>query len=198
MRKRAILLMLLLPVFGFGQLGNSINQPADNLNTDFDMSVGTSFSGLGNGASSFTSYAFPRLRMNPSDNLEVQTGVLMMNTQMSGMPDSYAQLTPGGTANSNFTNAYAFASGTYQFSENFKISGSAYKKLNSQNQMQQQVNPQAFNFDAYGMSMRMEYNISDNATIDAQFNYRKGASPFNNYNRRYSSPFRQSSYMSPF
>ncbi|MCF8232851.1 MAG: hypothetical protein K9J27_11740 [Bacteroidales bacterium] len=198
MRKLAILLILLLPVFGFGQLGSSINQPAYNLNTDFDMSVGTSFSGLGNGASSFTSYAFPRLRMNPSDKLEVQTGVLMMNTQMSGMPDSYAQLTPGGTANSNFTNAYAFASGTYQFSENFRISGSAYKKLNAQNQMQQHVHPQAFNFDAYGMSMRMEYKISENAKIDAQFNYRKGASPFDPYNRRYSSPFRQNSYMNPF
>lgn len=198
MKKLIIVLAISLPLFGFSQFGdNSLNQTSNNLNTDFDMSVGTSFSGMGNGASSFMSYAFPRLRMNPHDKLEVEAGVLMMNTQTSGMSDLYSPYSQG-AANSNFTNAYAYASGAYQLTESFKVSGSAYKKLNSQNQFQQQVHPQAFNFDSYGMNLRMEYQISENAKIDAQFNYRKGNSPFDPYNRYYNSPFQQRSPFMPY
>ena len=199
MKKLAIILAFVFPVLGFGQVNNNLMQEAtQGLDTEFDMSVGTSFSGLGNGASGFMSYAFPKLRMSPGDNLEVQAGVLMMNTRYSGMEGLNSGFTLGGAANGNFTNAYAFASGTYQVSDNFTISGSAYKKMNSQNQFQQQVHPQAFNFDAYGGSVRMQYQISENAKIDARFNYQKGTNPFNPYNSYYnSSPFYHGSPFSP-
>ncbi len=199
MKKLTIILAFIFPVLGWTQVNNNLMQEATtNLDTEFDMSVGTSFSGLGNGASGFMSYAFPKLRMSPGDNLEIQTGVLMMNTRFSGMEGLNSNFAPGGAANGNFTNAYAFASGSYQVSDNFTISGSAYKKMNSQNQFQQQVHPQAFNFDSYGGSLRMQYQISENAKIDARFNYQKGTNPFNPYNSYHnSSPFYHNSPFSP-
>mgnify|MGYP006279052103 CR=1 FL=1 len=197
MKKLVVLLIASLPFIAFGQSLNSSD--LGNLNTDFDMSVGTSFSSFGGNGSSFVSYAFPKMRMRPTDNLEIQGGVLMMNTQMSGMSSLYAAETaPQMAGSSNFTNAYAYAAGTYQLSDNLKISGSAYKKVDGQNQMQQQIHPQAFNFDAYGMQMRMEYKISENAKIDAQFNFNKGYSPFNTTNSYYSNPFYRQSPFGPY
>lgn len=190
-----------MPAISMAQINNEMSGPDfGNLNTTFDMSLGSSIMSTGAGSSAFMNYAFPKLRMKPNDKLEIQTGVLMMNTSLNGM-SSYGMPAQAGqnAFNSNFTDSYAFAGGTYQVNENLVISGNAFKKFNMNSQMQE-IHPQAFNFDAHGMNVGFEYKLSDDASIGASFHYQKGYNPLNSgYNNRYNgySPFGHTSPFAP-
>jgi hypothetical protein len=201
MDKRIIVfLMVLVPAIGFTQINSDLNTPSfSNLNTEFDMSLGSSVMAAGGGGSAFMNYAFPKLRISPNDKLDLQTGVLMMNTSLSGM-QPYGMPAQGGqnALSSNFTDSYAFAGGTYEVNENLVIRGSAFKKFNMNSQMQD-VHPQAFNFDAHGMNVGFEYKLSDDASIGASFHYQKGGNPMNNnYRNTYYNRYSPFGHTSPF
>ncbi len=196
-----ILSMVFLPTIVSGQVGNDLSTPSfGNLKTDFDVSLGSSMMATGGGGSMFMNYAFPKLRMQPSQDLKIEAGVLMMNTSMNNVQPFGMSTQPGQTSlNSNYTDSYAYASGEYQINENLIIKGSAYKKFNMNSQMQS-VHPQAFNFDAYGAQMGFRYQLSENTSIGGSVSFRKGYDPLNpGYNGYYNSysPFNQYSPFSP-
>jgi len=195
-----IFALLLAPLFMMAQLNNEFSNPAfGNLQTDVDVSLGSTVMSSGNG-SAFMNYAFPKLRMSPNEDLQIETGVLMMNTSMNNFqPYNAAGQMSQNSINSNFTDSYAFASGTYQINDNLVIRGSAFKKFNMNSQMQQQVHPQAFNFDAHGMNVGFRYKLSENSSIGASFHYQKGADPFGyGYNNNYRNSFSPYGTTSPF
>lgn len=202
MSKKGILFFVaFLPAVVFAQLRNDLGNPVfSNLKTDFDISLGSSMMSTGGGGSMFMNYAFPKLRLQPNDNLEIAAGVLMMNTNMNNVQPFGLEAQPGQQAfNSNFTNSYAYASGLYQVNENLTIKGSAFKKFNMDNQMQS-VHPQAFNFDAYGARMGFRYQLSENTSIGGSVSFKKGYDPLNpGYNGYYNSfsPFNSYSPFSP-
>lgn len=195
-----IFALLLAPVLVMAQLNNDLTKPAfGNLKTDVDVSLGSTVMSSGSG-SAFMNYAFPKLRMSPNEDLQIETGVLMMNTSMNNFqPYNAAGQMSQNSINSNFTDSYAFASGTYQVNDNLVIRGSAFKKFNMNSQMQQQTHPQAFNFDAHGMNVGFRYKLSENSSIGASFHYQKGADPFGHgYNNSYYNGFSPLDRTSPF
>ena len=195
-----IFVLLLVPVFMMAQINNELSKPAfGNLQTDVDVSLGSTVMSSGNG-NAFMNYAFPKLRMSPNEDLQIETGVLMMNTSMNNFqPYNSAGQMSQNSVNSNFTNSYAFASGTYQVNDNLVIRGSAFKKFNMNSQVQQEAHPQAFNFDAHGMNVGFRYKLSENSSIGASFHYRKGADPFGyGYNNNYRNSFSPFGRTSPF
>lgn len=196
-----ILSMVLLPAIVSGQVGNDLGNPAfGNLKTDFDVSLGSSMMATGGGGSMFMNYAFPKLSMQPNQDLKIEAGVLMMNTSMNNVQPFGLSTQPGQTSlNPNYTDSYAYASGEYQVNEKLIVKGSAYKKFNMNSQMQS-AHPQAFNFDAYGAQMGFRYKLSENTSIGGSVSFRKGYDPLNpGYNGYYNSysPFNQYSPFSP-
>lgn len=199
MKKLVVLIVMIIPLWTFAQDNDLSSSSFTSLQTDFDLSLGSSFMSIGSG-SAFMSYAFPKMRITPNEKFSFQAGVLIMNTHLNNVQMLGTPSEPGvHQASTNFTDTYAYVSGDYQVNERFKVTGSAFKKFSSHNDFNQDIHPQAFNFDSYGMNMGFEYKISENAEINANFSYQKGYDPLNPYQRyqNFSSPFGGYSPFSP-
>jgi hypothetical protein len=180
--------LFFVPFVAFSQLGLSpMNSSSSNWNTDVDISLGTSFISDGSGGSLLNHYAFPKLTLSPSDKFDLNVGVLMMNTRSNGFNSASSYGLPmqqNVFGQSSLNQSYIYGSGRYHVNEKLTISGGGFKKVSSNYEMQQ-VNPQVFNFDAYGMNVGMEYRPSENTRISTEFHFQQGYDPMNPFQNSY-------------
>lgn len=157
---------------------------------DFGLQLGSSFSNGFGGSSFFTQSIAPHMQLQPHRNFRLIVGTTLSTTSFGGnapvMGFAQEQLPQRYFSNT----VYAF--GAYQLNPRLTLTGGAWTEQNNLNLMQNQMNPQAFDLNARGMMMGMDYKITENLRFGAELSFSKGQNPFSpysGYGNQYSSPF---------
>ncbi len=158
------------------------------LSTSFNS--GVSFMSLGQYGSVFSTFVNPNLNYRVSPKFSLSTGVFITNNNFN-LKD-----VPGGEDNfgnnSIFSN-YVYAQGTYKINNNLTVSGAVITEVGNLDQ-QKYVNPSLSSTNFKSTIIGFSYKFSNNARIDAVFNFQEGRNPFGYENRI--SPY--NSHYSPY
>ena len=140
--------------------------------------------------SGFSTFVSPHVTWNSSNRFSVTAGFSLVSTTLSGYKPWYL-LESGKEYSGIYSQALLYVTGQYLLSKNLLLNGSLYAEIPlTGNTFSNPYLTTGFK----GMSMDLQYQIGENATIEAGFNYLNGQSPF------YSDPFNQyeSSFSDPF
>lgn len=162
---------------------------------EFGVQLGSSFGTFGSGNSIFSQSVAPHVSWDMNERFSLTAGTILSSYNLgSGAPmvlSGNGQMSQSPRKLSS--TFYAF--GTYRLNTNLTISGGAWTERNNMNMvMQNQMNPQAFNLNSSGMMMGLDYKISENFRVGAEFSISNGGyNPFNPYyntmNPMHNSPF---------
>lgn len=165
-----------------------------NTSPQFGMQMGTSFA-TGFGGTGFFSQSFaPYLQFRPGQNFAITVGsTLSTGSFAGGNPFLGAQ---GNTMSNRMYSTTLYALGAYQVNSRLVVTGAAWTERNNLNQtmFQPQMNPQAFNLNAHGMMIGMDYRITENLSVGAEVRMSQGGSFHNPFMHQQSS-FQQRSPM---
>jgi len=164
------------------------NQPS------FGLQMGSSFtSGMG-GNSLFSQSIAPHMQLDVTKDFQLIVGSVFTTGNLGN--NNPMQLNSGVEMPQRLNSTMVYAIGAYQLNPRLTITGAAWTERNNMNAFQNQMNPQAFNNNARGMMMGVDYKITDNLRFGAEVNISNGQNPFSpygnyGYNPFYSSPFNQ-------
>ncbi len=151
-----------------------------NNSSRFGMEMGSSFATGFRGTSMFTQTLSPHLQFQPGQNFSLTVGTLFSTSTFGGSsPVMYGGSGEVMPDRMNAATVYAF--GAYQLNPRLTLTGGAWTERNNMNQMYGQMNPQAFDMNARGMMMGMEYRITENLSFGAEVGVSRGYNPFNPY-----------------
>jgi hypothetical protein len=180
MKIRALIFMLMFPlaVIAQGQSLLSGNYGFMGSRPTFGMQMGSSFSTGFAGTGIFSQSIAPHLQFNPGKNFTLIAGSVLSTSSFGGT----SSIMQGG--NDRFLSTTVYALGAYQVNPLLTLTGGAWGERNNLNQMMQgpQMNPQAFNLNAGGMMMGLDFKITENLRFGAEVNVSRGANPFSPYN----------------
>ncbi|MBU1370757.1 MAG: hypothetical protein KJ578_03785 [Bacteroidetes bacterium] len=123
----------------------------------------------------------PNLRYNLSNRFSLFGGIsysVFQNMDIYYIKDTENSFE---TFNSNFSLGTIHVGGSYMASPRLRVDGTVWKRVTLNNNSKVLLNNQT-NFDAQGLNLRLNYQISDKVQIEASFNYSRG-------NDIYSNPF---------
>ena len=148
-----------------------------NIHTpQFHFTIGSSYGSFG-GAGMFSSYIAPSVRIPVNKKLDVSVGGAFFNNTFNRMSSSELS-SPVSNLNGAglfMPNSFVYTKARYQLNDKIRISETAYKSFNLQNTGQMpQVNPKAFDFSSQGMSMGINYKISNSVSFDANVSVYQG------------------------
>ncbi len=192
--------MLLLPMLLASQdQSQQLNQGAGLLSGEysllsqqpnFGLQMGTSFSSGFGGGSLFSQSISPYMQLQPGQNFSLMVGTTFTTGQFSGVQPLQSSL--GAEMPQRMNSAVVYAMGAYQVNQKLTITGGAWTERNNMNLVQEpQMNSQAFNNNARGMMLGMDYQINDKMSFGAEVNISTGHNPFNPYS---SNPFRSNPF----
>lgn len=136
------------------------------------------------GEPAFTSFINPTISFQPKKRLNIQASFgYMQGSNQSYLYYNREQNRLEATQTDMAIGTVAM-SGNYLVNPKLTLSGTVWKQFNMQPQAEQ-INPRALNFEADGIVVGMQYNISDKMQFNASFGYSRGNTPyrssFNNY-----------------
>jgi len=164
---------------------------------DVSVSIGSSFTSFSPGFNSFGTYVMPEFTFPVTKKLAVRAGIGFSNTFFTS---------PGNEGTifqqNNAQYGHVYVSGLYQLNEKVTIAGTAYKTFDLAPQPQNEVNPRALDFSNEGISVNVDYKVSENVRFNVGFSYQKNNSYGNFYNpggiNMNSNPFYHQGFGSPF
>lgn len=165
-----------------------------NTSPQFGMQMGTSFA-TGFGGAGFFSQSFaPHLQFRPGQNLAITVGTVFSTGSFAGgnpFVGAQGEMMP----DRMFSNTI-YALGAYQLNPRVVITGGAWTERNNLNQMmfQPEMNPQAFNRNAHGMMIGVDYRITENFSFGAEVRMSQGGGYHNPFMYQ-QGPFQRRSMM---
>ncbi len=143
------------------------------------VQMSSSFSSGFAGAGMFSQSIAPQVQFKPGKNFSVIAGSILSSSSFSGGNNFLA----APSASSRFFSTTVYALGAYQLNPRLTLSGGAWGERNNLNDMLTgpQMNPQAFNMNAGGIMMGLDYKITENLRFGAEINVSRGTDPFNPY-----------------
>ena len=152
----------------------------NNIHTpQFHFTIGSSYGNFG-GAGMFSSYIAPSVSIPVNKKLDVSVGGAFFSNTFNGISSSDLS-SPVSNLNGAglfMPNSFVYTKARYQLNDKIRISGTAYKSFNLQNTGQMpRVNPKAFDFSSQGMSMGINYKISNSVSFDANVSVYQGNNP---------------------
>lgn len=155
-------------------------------NTRLNLEVGTGFSSFSNGAGMFGSYVSPVLQFDVSPSFSVVTGGRFSFNQYSNLPQPLVVHSNVAPVRQGPTDYSIFMSGRYLINENLIMTGTVFKD--------QGYLPMLFmdrggmDYSSSGMSMGLEYRISNNLSFGAEVGMTRTNNPYHFYSP-FSDPF---------
>lgn len=151
-------------------------------NASFNLEVGTSFNSFSSGTSMLNNYFSPQLKYDLSSSLSIIAGGSFVLSQYGNLPKSIVVHGNAANMQQGFSDYSLFMSGRYTIKDNLFMTGTVYREqghlpINTMNQGVQDYN-------SHGMSMGIEYRLSNNIHFGAEVGINKSDNPF-----FYSSPF---------
>jgi hypothetical protein len=196
-----ILSIIFLPMIAWSQV--TAQEPLDlNLGSEgntrnglfssphFGVQFGSAVStGFGNGPL-FTQSIAPHLKFHNNQNFTLTLGSTISTSNLGAVSQFNSPMMP-----QRFMSTAIFALGAYELNPRLTLTGGTWVERNNLSYMQDQMNPQAFNLNAGGMMMGLDYRISENFSVGAEINVSRGQSPFNMYQHNpgslHSNPFKR-------
>jgi hypothetical protein len=198
---RIVILMVTLSLISFSGFTQSLmNQGATrgagwlsgqlpDKNARFSLEMGTGFSSFSSGASMFGNYISPSLEYDLSPSFTIIAGGSFSFNQFNNMPQPLVM-------NTNINNTRPlqkglsghslFMSGRYMINENLFMTGTVYS---DQGQIPLLMSsPEIFGYKSQGMSMGLEYRISNNLHFGAEVGINRSNNPYH-FNSPFSDPF---------
>ncbi|MFP4287859.1 MAG: hypothetical protein ACLFQS_01265 [Bacteroidales bacterium] len=158
----------------------------------FGLQMGSSFTtGMG-GNSLFSQSIAPNMQLDVTKNFQLVVGSVFTTGNLGN--NGSMQLNSGMEVPQRLNSTMVYAMGAYQMNPRLTITGAAWTERNNMNAFQNQMNPQAFNTNARGMMMGVDYKITENLRFGAEVNISNGRNPFSPYGNYGSNPF----YSNPF
>lgn len=137
----------------------------------------------------------PTIRYQLNDRFSLFGGIAY--TSFQNLDTYYISSTENSfeTTTSNFNLGRIFMGGSYMVNPKLRLDGMVWKQqtMNTDSRVLMNNKP---NFDAQGLNLRLNYQLSDKVQINAAFNYSKGYDPF--YNPGMYNPFMPVGSSSPF
>jgi hypothetical protein len=163
---------------------------------DFGLEAGTAFTTFGRYGSMFTSYLAPEIRYQATPRLHFSTGVILSTGFMPSHGSAPTELNSGYAgaplfpSGNSFNRMLIYAKGSYRVNQRLTLGGIIVKELD--NDFYRQMNTFQKNSGFQSMGMNVNYKITDNLHVGAQFNLTDGRpyyynDPTNPFIRR--SPF---------
>jgi hypothetical protein len=187
MKIRIIILMVFLisPFWTTAQNSTELNSDESSYSfmrkqSKVGFNMGSSFtSGIG-GSGLFSNTVEPFMIFHPAKKFNVVVGSVLSTSSFTGI--SPVQNNAGLSGN-RFMSTTVYALGSYQLSPKMLISGGAWGERNNFSQMISgpQMNPNAFNLDAGGLMLGMEYKVTEKFSFGAEINVIKNGNPFMPY-----------------
>jgi hypothetical protein len=198
---RIVFLLVTLSLISFSGLTQSLmNQGATrgagwlsgqlpDKNTRFSLEMGTGFSSFSSGASMLGNYIAPRVEYDLSPSFTIIAGGSFSFNQYNNMPQPLVM-------NNNINNTRPlqqglsghsmYMSGRYMINENLFMTGTVYS---DRGQMPLSLSsPDIFEYTNQGMSMGLEYRISNNLHFGAGVGITRSNNPYH-FNSPFSDPF---------
>lgn len=146
---------------------------------DFGVQMSSSFTSGFAGAGMFSQSIAPHMQFRPGKNFSIIAGSILSTSSFSGGTSFMA----GPSAPTRFYSTTVYALGAYQVNQRLTVSGGAWGERNNLNELHfsPQMNPQAFNMNAGGIMMGLDYKITENLRFGAEINVSRGSDPFNPY-----------------
>jgi hypothetical protein len=162
---------------------------------DFGLHTGAAFTTFGRYGSMFSSYLAPEIRYQATPRVHFSAGVILSTGFMTGSGFDGIGMAGGGTngpAGSRFNRVLVFAEGSYRINQRLTVGGMVVKELD--NNYYRQMNAFQKNSGFQSMGMSVNYRITDNIQVGAQFNVTEGR-PY--YYSDPTNPFIQRSHFNP-
>ncbi|MFN3554997.1 MAG: hypothetical protein ACK4VN_03430 [Bacteroidales bacterium] len=194
-----VCLILMAPIALWAQLQTSAEHSLLNSENEIfssrptlGMQLGSSFSTGFGGYSVFSQSLSPHMNWQANRNFSLTVGSHFTTANMGG--NFPAMGASAGLMPDRLFSTTLYAFGSYQLNPRLTLTGGAWTEQNNFNAMfQPQMNPQAFDMNARGMMMGMDYRITDNLRFGAEINISRGYNPFLPYGYG-SQPFHSSPF----
>ncbi len=187
--------LLSLPGTAQGLLNNGTARGAGLLsgqlpeNTRFSLEMGTGFTTFSSGPNVLGNYISPRLEYDLSPDFTIVAGGSFSFNRYSNLPQQSLVINNNSAPFQGMTDHSLFVSGRYAVSENLVMTGTVYSEEGqlpmfslSQAMMNRGARNQGFmEYKNHGMSMGLEYRISDNFHFGAEVGISRGNNPYGLY-----------------
>ncbi len=199
------LALLSSPVFAQGLLNNNTTRGAGMLsgslpeNARFSLELGTGFTSFSSG-SMLGSYISPTLEFDVNPSLTIIAGGSFSFNQYNNLQQRSVVNTNRMDINApmqqGMTDYSMFVSGRYALSENLTMTGTVYREegqlplfMSNPGLMGLRSNQGLMDYQNHGMSMGLQYRISDNLHFGAEVGVNRTNNPYQLYSP-FSDPFR--------
>ena len=155
-------------------------------NTRLNLEVGTSFSSFSSGGNMFGNYVSPQLQLDISPSFSIVTGGRFSFNQYNNLLQPvvvHSSVAPVRQGPSDYS---IFMSGRYMINENLIMTGTVYKDQGYLPMLF--MNRGGMEYDSRGMSMGLEYRITDNLRFGAEIGMTRTNNPYHFYSP-FSDPF---------
>ncbi len=151
-------------------------------NTRLSVEMGTGFTSLSTGGSIFGNYISPHLEYDVSPSFTIIAGGSFSFNQYNNMPQSLVVNNNTNYSQQGLTDHSLFMSGRYMINENLFMTGTVYREQGHMPTML--MNRGVLDYSNQGMSMGVEYRVSNNIRFGAEVGVNRTNNPYH-----YFSPF---------
>ncbi len=170
-------------------------------NARFGLEMGTSFTSFG-GSGMLGSFISPRLEYDITPSFSMIAGGTISFNRYSDLPQPLVMNNNTASLQQGPTDYSVFMSGRYMLNDNLVMTGTVYSE-EGQLPLLMMTNPALGNYSSRGMSMGLEYRITDNLRFGAEVGMNRSNNPYHLF-QPYNDPFgtrrynRSRSMFSPF
>lgn len=160
-------------------------------NARFSLELGTGFSSFSSGAGMMENYISPTVEFDVSPSFTLVAGGSFSFNQYSNLPQSVVVNNNSISSRQGMTDHSLFVAGKYMISENLFMTGTVYREEGNLPMLM--MNPGNMNhgimdYKNQGMSMGIQYRISDNLHFGAEVGVNRTNNPYQFYSP-FSGPF---------
>lgn len=155
-------------------------------NARFNLELGTGFTAFSSGTGILGNYISPRLEYDISPSLTVIAGGTFSFNRYNNLSQSLVVNNDSAPFQQGFTDHSVFAAGRYMINDNLIMTGSLYREEGHLPLVMTDRN--VLNYSSQGMSMGLEYKISDNLRFGAEIGVNRSNNPYHHYSP-FSDPF---------
>ena len=151
-------------------------------NARFNIEFGTSFSSFSSGTSMLGNYISPQLQYDLSPSFSIIAGGKFSFNQYGNLPKSVVVHNNSAPVQQGLTDYSMFMSGRYMINDNLFMTGTVYSDQGHMPMLM--MNQGGVDYNSQGMSMGIEYRVSDNVHFGAEVGVNRTNNPY-----QYLSPF---------
>ncbi len=204
-----LLLIIIMPANSqsFGSDGSMLRRGLisgqSSENARLDLQVGTNFSSYSSGMSRFGSYISPHLQYQVNPALTIVAGGSFSFSQYNEPTSLLVQNSMSQGLNRP-TDYSVYMSGSYKVNENLMMTGTVYNDqgnipsiLMNRGEVNNGLNPALTSYSSHGMSMGIQYRVSETVQFGARVGVNRTDNPYHLYSP-FSTPSRSRRYGSMF